>query len=59
MLALQFPLLFAQSYNQLGLAPEMLIDKNNSHPYIIAVGETKHQIQRYFIVIENHLITVR
>lgn len=35
------------------------MEKANNYPYIIACGETKDKILRYYIEVEKHLICVR
>lgn len=35
-----------------------LRERDNNHPYIIAVGDDKKNISRYFIDIESHLFDV-
>lgn len=33
-------------------------EQKNDHPYIVAVGENKGNILRYFIEVERHLLQV-
>lgn len=43
---------------QIGTPPQEMIEKDNTHPYIVAYGTSIKEIISFYIEVERHLIPV-